>query len=100
MEDASGKLNRTLVCSGKGGVDDMLVGCLWQNDHLVTVSLGWTFNVLSASNPGKEPVSFAGHLKTVSSLVLFPRSSPTTILSTSYDGVIMSEYRVLDMVAD
>ncbi|RCV29397.1 hypothetical protein SETIT_6G010300v2 [Setaria italica] len=42
MEDASGKLNRTLACPGTGGVDDMLVGCLWQNDHLVTVSLGGT----------------------------------------------------------
>ena len=89
MEDASGKFNRTLTCPGTGGVDDMLVGCLWQNDHLVTVSLGGTFNVFSASNPDKEPVTFAGHLKTISSLVLFPQSSPRTILSTSYDGVIM-----------
>ncbi|XP_062192118.1 actin-interacting protein 1-2-like [Phragmites australis] len=89
MEDASGKLNRTLVCPGTGGVDDMLVGCLWQNDHLVTVSLGGTFNVFSASNPDNEPVTFAGHLKTVSSLVFFPQSNPRTILSTSYDGVIM-----------
>jgi WD repeat-containing protein 1 (actin-interacting protein 1) len=89
MEDASGKLNRTLACPGTGGVDDMLVGCLWQNDHLVTVSLGGTFTVFSASNLDKEPVTFAGHLKTISSLVLFPQSSPRTILSTSYDGVIM-----------
>jgi len=89
MEDASGKLNRTLACPGIGGVDDMLVGCLWQNDHLVAVSLGGTFNVFSASNPDQEPVTFAGHLKTVSSLVFFPKSSPRTILSTSYDGVIM-----------
>ncbi|KAK1660977.1 hypothetical protein QYE76_049136 [Lolium multiflorum] len=71
MEDASGKVNRTL------------------NDHLVTVSLGGTFNVFSASNPEKEPVSFAGHLKTVSSLVYFPQSNPRTMLSTSYDGVII-----------
>ncbi|PWZ07478.1 Actin-interacting protein 1-2 [Zea mays] len=89
FEDASGKLNRTLVCPGIGGVDDMLVGCLWQNDHLVIVSLGGTFNVFSASNPDQEPVTFAGHLKTVRSLVFFPQSSPRTILSTSYDGVIM-----------
>jgi WD40 repeat protein len=67
----------------------MLVGCLWQNDYLVTVSLGGTFNVFSASNPDKEPVTFAGHLKTVSSLAFFPQSNPKTILSTSYDGVIM-----------
>lgn len=67
----------------------MLVGCLWQNDNLVTVSLGGTFNVFSASNPDKEPVSFAGHLKTASALALFPQSNPRTMLSTSYDGVIL-----------
>jgi WD repeat-containing protein 1 (actin-interacting protein 1) len=89
MEDVAGKLNRTLVCPGTGGVDDMLVGCLWQNDHLVTVSLGGTFNVFSASIPDQEPVTFAGHLKTISSLVFLPQSNPRTILSTSYDGVIM-----------
>ncbi|VAH56215.1 unnamed protein product [Triticum turgidum subsp. durum] len=88
-EDASGTLNRTLVCTGIGGVDDMLVGCLWQNDNLVTISLGGTFNVFSATNPDKEPVSFAGHLKTVSALALFPQSNPRTMLSTSYDGVIL-----------
>ncbi|VAH71329.1 unnamed protein product [Triticum turgidum subsp. durum] len=88
-EDGSGTLNRTLVCTGIGGVDDMLVGCLWQNDNLVTVSLGGTFNVFSASNPDKEPVSFAGHLKTASALALFPQSNPRTMLSTSYDGVIL-----------
>lgn len=89
MEDASGKLNRTLVCNGTGGVDDMLVGCLWQNDHLVTVSLGGTFNIFSASNPDKEPVTFAGHLKTVSALTFLPQSNPRTMLTTSYDGVII-----------
>ncbi|XP_037411040.1 actin-interacting protein 1-2-like [Triticum dicoccoides] len=88
-EDGSGTLNRTLVCTGIGGVDDMLVGCLWQNDNLVTVSLGGTFNVFSAINPDKEPVSFAGHLKTASALALFPQSNPRTMLSTSYDGVIL-----------
>ncbi|KAM3346128.1 hypothetical protein ACQJBY_020583 [Aegilops geniculata] len=88
-EDGSGTLNRTLVCTGIGGVDDMLVGCLWQNDNLVTVSLGGTFNVFSASNPDKDPVSFAGHLKTASALALFPQSNPRTMLSTSYDGVIL-----------
>uniref|UniRef100_A0A453DSJ8 66 kDa stress protein n=1 Tax=Aegilops tauschii subsp. strangulata TaxID=200361 RepID=A0A453DSJ8_AEGTS len=88
-EDGSGTLNRTLVCTGIGGVDDMLVGCLWQNDNLVTISLGGTFNVFSASNPDKEPVSFAGHLKTASALALFPQSNPRTMLSTSYDGVIL-----------
>ena len=39
FEDGTGKVKKTLECPGSGGVEDMLVGCLWQNDHLITVSL-------------------------------------------------------------
>lgn len=87
MEDGCGKLRRTLASPGSGGVDDMLVGCLWQNDHLVTVSLGGTMTVFSASDPDKSPVSFSGHMKSITSLV-FLQSGQNVILSSSYDGII------------
>ncbi|CAD5185907.1 unnamed protein product [Musa acuminata subsp. malaccensis] len=87
MEDGCGKLRRTLASPGSGGVDDMLVGCLWQNDHLVTVSLGGTMTIFSASDPDKSPVSFSGHMKSITSLV-FLQSGQNVILSSSYDGII------------
>ncbi|WOL02858.1 actin-interacting protein 1-2 [Canna indica] len=88
MEDGCGKLTRTLATSQSGGVDDMLVGCLWQNDHLVTVSLGGTMSIFSASDPDKSPESFSGHMKSITSLVCLPQSGQKVVLTGSYDGII------------
>ncbi|KAL5722028.1 Actin-interacting protein 1-2 [Ranunculus cassubicifolius] len=89
-EDGNGKVVKTLICpGGTGGVEDMLVGCLWQNDHLVTVSLGGTICVFSASDLDKSPISFSGHIKCVSTLSVLHESNQKVILSSSYDGVIV-----------
>ena len=66
----------------------MLVGCLWLNDYLVTVSLGGTISIFSASDLDKAPTSFSGHMKNVSSLTIL-RSNPRVLLSCSYDGLIV-----------
>ncbi|KAA8541323.1 hypothetical protein F0562_025286 [Nyssa sinensis] len=87
-EDGNGKVKKTLTCPGSGGVDDMLVGCLWQNDYLVTVSLGGMINLFSASDPDKTPLSLSGHMKNVTSLAML-RSNQKVILSSSYDGLIV-----------
>ena len=87
-DDGNGKLEKTLTSPGTGGVDDMLVGCLWQNQHIVTVSLGGTISLFSASDLDKSPVILSGHMKNVTSLVVL-KSDPKVILSTSYDGVII-----------
>jgi len=88
MEDGNGKLNRTLASPGSGGVEDMLVGCLWQNDQLVIVSLGGTISVFSASEPDKPPTSFSGHMKGTNALTCFVQNDNKVILTSSYDGVI------------
>ncbi|GLT37433.1 hypothetical protein SLA2020_117510 [Shorea laevis] len=87
-EDGNGQLKKTLIISGSSGVDDMLVGCLWQNDHLVTVSLGGTISIFSASNLDKAPLQLSGHMKNITSLAVL-KSDPKTILSSSYDGLIV-----------
>ncbi|ERN06963.1 actin-interacting protein 1-2 [Amborella trichopoda] len=88
-ENGSGKLKKTLPSTGSGGVDNMLVGCLWQNNLLVTVSLGGTINLFSASDVDQAPKSFSGHMKSVTSLVFFPQDNQKIILSSSYDGIIV-----------
>ncbi|KAL5981544.1 hypothetical protein ACLOJK_015606 [Asimina triloba] len=88
-EDGNGKVHKTLSRPGSGGADDMLVGCLWQNDYLVTGSLGGMITVFSASDLDKEPVSFSGHIKSASALAVLPQGSQKTILSSSYDGLIV-----------
>lgn len=87
-DNGDGKLKKTLTCPGSGGVDDMLVGCLWQNDYLVTVSLGGTFSIFSAGDLDKTPLQISGHMKNVTSLAVL-KSVPRTILSSSYDGLIV-----------
>ncbi|XP_047337609.1 actin-interacting protein 1-2-like [Impatiens glandulifera] len=88
-EDGSnGKVIKTLTSPGSGGIDDMLVGCLWQNDFIVTVSLGGTISLFSASNPDNDPLLLSGHMKNIASLAVIG-SSPRLILSSSYDGLIV-----------
>ncbi|KAK8582962.1 hypothetical protein V6N13_069728 [Hibiscus sabdariffa] len=86
-EDGAGKLTKTLQSAGSGGVEDMLVGCLWQNDHIITVSLAGTINLYSASDLDKQPICLSGHMKNVNTLTLL-ESSEKTILSSSFDGSI------------
>ncbi|TKY50950.1 66 kDa stress protein [Spatholobus suberectus] len=88
LEDGSGTVNKTLACTETGGVEDMLVGCLWQNDHLLTVSLGGTINLYSAKDLDKSPLSLSGHMKNITVLTLLNRSEKM-LLSSSYDGVII-----------
>ncbi|KAF4385250.1 actin-interacting protein 1-2 [Cannabis sativa] len=87
-EDGNGKVKRTLTCPGSGGVDDMLVGCLWQNDHLVVVSLGGTISIFSATDIDKAPLCLSGHMKNITSLSVL-KNNPKVILSSSYDGLIV-----------
>ncbi|KAI4313809.1 hypothetical protein L6164_026759 [Bauhinia variegata] len=88
LEDGSGKVNKTLAFSETGGVEDMLVGCLWQNDRLVVISLGGMINLYSAKDLDQSPLSFAGHMKNVTALTALNRSEKL-LLSCSYDGLIL-----------
>lgn len=87
-EDGNGRVIKTLASSESGAVEDMLVGCLWQNDHLLTVSLGGRINIYSASDLDKDPISFSGHMKNVNALTML-KSSQKMILSCSHDGALI-----------
>ena len=52
-ETGNGTVKKTLTFGSRGGIDDMLVGYLWLNDHLITVFLGGLLSLLSATNPDK-----------------------------------------------
>ncbi|KAF7819954.1 actin-interacting protein 1-2-like [Senna tora] len=86
-EDNIGKVKKTLTSPGSGGIEDMLVGGLWLNDHLVTVSLGGVISIFLASDLDKAPTTLSGHMKNVSALTSL-RSNPRVLLSSSYDGLI------------
>ncbi|XP_047316456.1 actin-interacting protein 1-2-like [Impatiens glandulifera] len=87
-DDGNGKVIKTITSPGSGGIDDMLVGCLWQDDNLITVSLGGTISLFSASNLDKEPLLLSGHMKNICALAVLG-SSPRIMLSSSYEGLIV-----------
>lgn len=68
FEDGNGKVNKTLSCPGLGGMDDILVGCLWYNDFLITISLGVTTNIFSVNDLVKAPLSIFKYMKNITSL--------------------------------
>ena len=80
-------MKKTLTSPCSGGIEDMLVGCLWLNDRIVTVSLGGVISIFLVSDLDKAPTTFSGHMKNVSSLTTL-QSNPKVLLSSSYDGVI------------
>eukprot|EP00160_Parvularia_atlantis_P006594 Unigene1576_Nuclearia_a/m.4892 Unigene1576_Nuclearia_a/g.4892 ORF Unigene1576_Nuclearia_a/g.4892 Unigene1576_Nuclearia_a/m.4892 type:complete len:601 (-) Unigene1576_Nuclearia_a:89-1891(-) len=51
-------------------VDDQQVGCLWQGNHLVSLSLSGDLNYLDKSNPAKPTRVVRGHTKPIMSLAV------------------------------
>lgn len=86
-DDGHGEVVKTLTSPGSGGFEDMLVGGLWHNNYLVTVSLGGTISVFSATDLDESPVLLSGHMKIVNSIVMLKKQN--VILSCSYDGLII-----------
>ncbi|EPS58665.1 hypothetical protein M569_16148, partial [Genlisea aurea] len=91
-DDGNGNVKKTLTPPGSGGVDDMLVGCLWQKDSIVAVSLGGTVFLYLATDLDRSPMELSGHMKNVNSLGVLLHE-PKCILSGSYDGLILKWLR-------
>ncbi|KAJ3602945.1 hypothetical protein NHX12_030689 [Muraenolepis orangiensis] len=69
-------------------VGDMQLGCLWQKDHLISVSLSGNINYLDRNNPDKPLRIVKGHSKSVHCLTTHKSDGRTTIYSASHDGHI------------
>lgn len=65
-------------------VDDQQVSCLWQNNHLLTVSLSGFINYLDINNPDKPHRIVKGHNKPITVLTL--SEDRTRIFTGSHDG--------------
>lgn len=67
-------------------VDDQQVSCLWQGNHLLSVSLSGFINYLDVDNPSKPLRIIKGHNKPITVLGLSDDRS--TIYTGSHDGAI------------
>jgi WD40 repeat protein len=73
-------------------IDDQQVACLWQNLHLLTVSLSGQINYLDANPGSSETVlrSIKGHNKSVTALETIKKADASAfVISGSHDGVIV-----------
>ncbi|XP_038647578.1 WD repeat-containing protein 1 [Scyliorhinus canicula] len=67
---------------------DQQLGCLWQNNHLMSVSLSGYINYLDKANPSKPLRVLKGHSKSIQSLTVHTDDEKQAIFSGSHDGHI------------
>ncbi|XP_074064951.1 WD repeat-containing protein 1-like isoform X2 [Macrotis lagotis] len=67
---------------------DQQLGCLWQKDHLISISLSEYNNYLDKNNPNKPLRVIKGHSKSIQCLTVHKNSGKSYIYSGSHDGHI------------
>ncbi|GCC26394.1 WD repeat-containing protein 1 [Chiloscyllium punctatum] len=67
-------------------VMDQQLGCLWQNNHLLSVSLSGYINYLDKANPSKPLRIIKGHSKSIQALTVHTSDGRCSIYSGSHDG--------------
>lgn len=83
--DAEGKLEKTFTF--EGGVEQQLLGCLWQGENLLVVNLNGDITYLDQANPAKPIKVLKGHNKIITALAYDTATS--RLYSGSYDGTIL-----------
>nr|XP_046240438.1 WD repeat-containing protein 1 [Scatophagus argus] len=69
-------------------VTDQQLGCLWQKDHLVSISLSGYINYLDKNNPDRPIRVIKGHSKSIQCLTVHRSDGRSDIYSGSHDGHI------------
>ncbi|XP_049645747.1 WD repeat-containing protein 1 isoform X1 [Suncus etruscus] len=67
---------------------DQQLGCLWQKDHLLSLSLSGYINYLDKNNPSKPLQVIKGHSKSIQCLTVHSNGGKSYIYSGSHDGHI------------
>uniref|UniRef100_A0A7N9AU10 WD repeat domain 1 n=1 Tax=Mastacembelus armatus TaxID=205130 RepID=A0A7N9AU10_9TELE len=80
----------TAVTTFKMGneVMDQQLGCLWQKDHLLSISLSGYINYLDKNNPDRPIRTIKGHTKSIQCLTVHKSEGRAYIYSGSHDGHI------------
>ncbi|XP_074533439.1 WD repeat-containing protein 1 [Halichoeres trimaculatus] len=80
----------TAVTTFNMGTDvmDQQLGCLWQNDYLLGISLSGYINYLDKNNPDRPIRVIKGHSKSIKCLTVHKSDGRPYIYSGSHDGHI------------
>ncbi|XP_070758346.1 WD repeat-containing protein 1 [Enoplosus armatus] len=69
-------------------VTDQQLGCLWQKDHLLSISLSGYINYLDKNNPDRPIRTIKGHSKSIQCVTVHKSEGRPYIYSGSHDGHI------------
>uniref|UniRef100_A0A3Q3B7L4 WD repeat domain 1 n=1 Tax=Kryptolebias marmoratus TaxID=37003 RepID=A0A3Q3B7L4_KRYMA len=69
-------------------VADQQLGCLWQKDHLLSISLSGYINYLDKNNPDRPIRTIKGHTKSIQCVTVHKSEGRSYIYSGSHDGHI------------
>lgn len=69
-------------------VTDQQLGCLWQKEHLLSVSLSGHINYLDKNSPARPIRVIQGHTKSIQCLTVHKGDGKSYIYSGSHDGHI------------
>ncbi|XP_062875109.1 WD repeat-containing protein 1 [Trichomycterus rosablanca] len=80
----------TVVTTFNMGSDvlDQQLGCLWQKNHLLSISLSGYINYLDKNNPNRPLRTIKGHSKSIQCVTVHQDEGKSTIYSGSHDGHI------------
>ncbi|XP_053560114.1 WD repeat-containing protein 1 [Bombina bombina] len=67
---------------------DQQLGCLWQNNYLLSISLSGYINYLDKNNPNKPLRVIKGHNKSIQCMTVHKKDGRPTIFTGSHDGHI------------
>ncbi|KAM8940104.1 WD repeat-containing protein 1 isoform 2-T2 [Pelodytes ibericus] len=67
---------------------DQQLGCLWQNEYLLSISLSGYINYLDKNNPNKPLRVVKGHSKSIQCMTVHRSDDRSTIFTGSHDGHI------------
>ncbi|XP_075714239.1 WD repeat-containing protein 1 [Rhinoderma darwinii] len=67
---------------------DQQLGCLWQKDYLLSVSLSGYINYLDKNNPNRPIRVVKGHSKSIQCMTVHKNDGRSTIYTGSHDGHI------------
>ncbi|XP_028657651.1 WD repeat-containing protein 1 [Erpetoichthys calabaricus] len=85
--DLAGSSLVTTFSMGSDVLDQQL-GCLWQKDNLLTVSLSGNINYLDKNNPDRPLRIVKGHSKSIQCLTVHKTDGRSYIYTGSHDGHI------------
>ncbi|CAF1299485.1 unnamed protein product [Didymodactylos carnosus] len=94
--------NRNIIRNFAMGCDlkDQQVGCLWQGNHIITISLSGYINYLDKNTLNAPIRVIKGHNRSITAMTVLRNSQDVRIFSASCDGIVSILFPLLRLLSD